>query len=366
MKKTTALLLAASIALPALGQQTKILTAEKHNEYGLVYSLPLTSLEVEVTATCRTDVAGPFFQYAKKYIGTDKVVKENSEEWNITDVRLTPYGTADRKTSYLMQLKPGVLTYIGVSDDGMLLTINAAPEAAARHRQSAPRPMDTPARSTGKEYLQYVDEDFLGSQSKAKQAEMLAASLMEVRDSKISLTRGTADNMPTDGRQLELMLADLEKQEKALTEAFTGRSYTQTATRTFTYRPDKDGRITLFRLSDFAGFVEADDYSGEPVYLNVELLHAGELPKDADGVEKKFPKDGVAYRLPGTVRVTLSFRSKTLLSKEMEMAQFGTVFGLDPKLFTSKKEPSYAIFDPATGALREIGIVEPEEEQKGE
>ena len=54
---------------------------------------------------------------------------------------------------------------------------------------------------------------------------MLAESLMEIRDSYLSLTRGTADNMPTDGRQLELMLNSLHDQESALTAAFTGTEY---------------------------------------------------------------------------------------------------------------------------------------------
>ena len=32
-------------------QETKRLTAEKHNEYGLIYSLPQTHLDIEVVAT---------------------------------------------------------------------------------------------------------------------------------------------------------------------------------------------------------------------------------------------------------------------------------------------------------------------------
>lgn len=41
---------------------------------------------------------------------------------------------------------------------------------------------------------------------------MLAESLMEIREAKVSLTRGTAETMPTDGRQLELMLESLRHQ----------------------------------------------------------------------------------------------------------------------------------------------------------
>ena len=36
------------LSLAANAQQTKLLTADKHNEYGLVYSLPTTALDIEV------------------------------------------------------------------------------------------------------------------------------------------------------------------------------------------------------------------------------------------------------------------------------------------------------------------------------
>ena len=210
---------------------------------------------------------------------------------------------------------------------------------------------------TGKEYLQYVGEDFLASQSSAKQAQLLAESLMEVRDAKISLTRGTAETMPTDGRQLELMLQSLSDQEAALTAAFAGTESKETLTRTFTFRPEKAGKKVLFRLSDFAGFVAADDYSGEPVYIRISDVSEAELPTDADGVEKKLPKDAVVYAIPGSAKVTVYQPGQEFFARDMQFAQFGTTFGLAPALFTSKKEPSYAIFDPATGALREIAEV---------
>ena len=46
LKSAAAIALCVCFTLPASAQQTKILTADKHNEYGLVYSLPLTALEV--------------------------------------------------------------------------------------------------------------------------------------------------------------------------------------------------------------------------------------------------------------------------------------------------------------------------------
>ena len=346
-------------AMPVAAQQTKLLTAEKHNEYGLVYTLPVTALDVEVTAVKETRKAGPYYQYAKKYVGTDKVVKDDAEVWTISSVKVRPYGMPDPDAKYLMQLKPGATTYIGVDSDGMLLSINKAPVIPAA--EIVPAAKADADKVGDNEYLQYVDEDFIASQSSAKQAQMLAENLMEIRESKIALTRGTAETMPTDGKQLELMLNSLTHQEAAITAAFLGNVTRETVVRNFTFVPAENEKTTLFRLSNFNGFVNADDYSGEPVYITVEITNEGALPVDAKGVEKNLPKDAVAYCVPGAADITVSFQGKTLWSKEVEIAQFGVVFGLDPQLFSDKKSPSYAVFDPSTGALKEIGSLKEEE-----
>lgn len=346
----------------ASAQQTRILTADKHNEYGLVYCLPQTALEIEVTATRTVSLAGPYYQYAKKYIGTDKVIKQDSEKWAISDVKVSRYGVADDSARYLMQLKPGAVTFICVDEDGMLRAINKDVTASGnkedRVRFSGNKKNEGASeKSPGdiKAYLEFVNEDFIASQSSAKQAQMLAENLMEVRESKVSLTRGTADTMPTDGRQLELMLNSLAYQEAAMMAAFCGTTYTETLTRKYTFVPEDNGRTVLFRMSDFSGFVASDDYSGDPVYLNVEITREGELPVDVKGEEKKLPKDAVMYNLPGAARVSLSFLGEMLYNKELDFAQFGVRFGLNPGLFSAKKDRSYAIFDPVTGALQTIG-----------
>lgn len=355
MKKIRLLALLCPLFLGATGapaQQTRTLTADRHNEYGLVYNLPVTALRFEVTAQCTVSRTGPYYQYASRYIGTDKVVREDSEKWEIVSVKAVPYGVADNSVEYLMQLKPGALTSITVADDGMLLAINAdadAPALPAPAADSAPG-----SKVTVNDYMQFVNEDFLASQSSAKQAQMLSESLLEVRDARVSLTRGTAETMPTDGRQLELMLASLAHQEEAMVAAFAGTVETRTVTRTFTYTPDEEGKTVLFRMSEFAGFVDADDYSGEPVYITVNVTREGELPEDAKGETKKLPKDAVIYNIPGAARIALEFRGARLWSDEVECAQYGVQFGLAPTLFSDRKARSAAVFNPVTGALSRI------------
>lgn len=357
MKSSLKLFCAALIGLSPLAaraQQTQILTADKHNEYGLIYTLPITNVEFTVTARHTVHTAGPYYQYAKKYVGSDKAVTADYEEWEILKVEARPVGVPDNENRFLMQLKPGALTSICVADDGMLLAINKEVEAPATGIPESASELKQDVKV--REYLQYVNEDFIASQSTAKQAQMLSESLMEIRDAKVSLTRGTAETMPTDGRQLELMLRSLSHQEEAVTAAFMGITAEQTVVRKFTFQPGDNGRSILFRMSDFAGFTDTDDLSGDPAYVNVEITREGELPLNEKGEPKKFPKDGVVYNIPGAAKVTLSLNGRTLWSGEVECSQYGEQFGLAPSLFSDKKERSYATFNPATGALEKIGM----------
>lgn len=341
-------------------QQTRLLTADKHNEYGLIYTLPETALEIEVTALRTVNKTGPYYQYAKRYIGTDKVIKEDSESWEITSVDVRPYGVGDDTNRYLMQLKPGSTTYICVSEDGMIRSINKEISESTKASAKEEKRTGREAKKNNvdlKEYLEYVNDDFLISQSSAKQAQMLAENLMEVRESKVSLTRGTAETMPTDGKQLELMLNSLAHQEVAMTAAFCGVTTTETVKRRYTYLPEDNGRTILFRMSDFSGFTDSDDYSGDPVYITVKITKEGELPLDIKGEEKKVPKDAVMYTIPGRALITISATGQKLFEQEMDFAQFGVKFGLSPTLFSSKKDKSYAVFNATTGALEEVGDV---------
>ena len=357
--------MAAACAVPAFSQQTRILTAEKHNEYGLVYSLPITALKINVTARRETSKAGPFSQYAKRYLGTSNVVASDGVSWTITEVSIQPVGVKGDDEQYLMQLKPGATTYIGVAQDGMLLSINTEPQDVAPSDDVSQFSEGKLIKTDGDvdDFLKLVDMDYLSAQNSMRQAEMVASRLMDIKEAYADLTTGSSDNMPSDGRQYELMLKSLEDQRDALSRAFSGSVTVEEFQSQYIYIPEKEGEEVLFRLSDFAGFVDSDDYSGSPVYIRTEIVAEGTMPEDVNGEPKKFPKDGIVYSIPGVARMSISSNGRNLLIKEVECSQFGTTFALAPTLFIDRKSPSYARFNPTTGALMEIGTITPKEKE---
>lgn len=335
---------------PAYGQQTKMLSADKATDYGLAYSLPVTALKIDVIVKQTESVPGPYYQYAKRYLGRESVITEPSQTINVENVNVQSFGVPG-STKYVMQLKPGALTRICVSEDGMLTAINTENEIAVPASPAAP--VNTPVPDMD-EYLKYVDSDFLASISSARRAEMLAQTIMEIRDSRLSLSRGTAETMPVDGRQLELMLQSLEQQENALVRAFTGYTHTSYSSGSYTVIPDSTAagsRMTVCRLSNEAGLLDGNAYAGDPLYLEIGAATDIQWPLNARGEEKELPKDGVIYSLPAASVIKLIYRGNTIFSNEQEFSQFGRTFALDPKLFTDRKAPSCATFSPVTGAL---------------
>lgn len=359
MKLKIFTILFAAATMTAGAQSTQKLNANKASEYGLIYSLPTTVLDVTLEAERVVRRPGEFYKYAKKYLSTDNAISAPSEEWSLKSVTVVPRGVADADEKYLMQFKSGSSPFLVINAEGLPVALNTEsvlaeePVSVPVAVGPQPTPLDVPAAR------QAVTEEMHQSQSTAKRAELAAAQIYALRQSRNDYITGQADNMP-DGEALRLILDNLTAQEAALTAMFLGTEQRSTDVATFTYVPDGEAvRDVVARLSSFKGIVDADDLSGDPVYLTLNVVERGALPVNDKGEEKKFPKGGVAYRIPGAASVTLTFDGRELYSSVVSVAQFGPVFGLDPSLFTDKKAPAYLLLDPATGAIRELGTVKP-------
>ncbi len=348
--------MAAAISVNA--QTTQKLTANKLNEYGLIYTLPKTAVNVTIEAEKTVKQPGEFFRYAKKYLGIDPIT-EPSTTYRLGSISLWSQGIADEKEQYLVQFKSGNTPYIIINDVNFPMSVNTdktANEVAVTLPQAAAA---QPTILQAQAAAQAMTEEMLQSQSSAKRAELAAARIFEIRQSRSEIISGTAENMPTDGQAMQLALDNLNAQESALTAMFAGTVQTSTQVETFSITPpdsnDNHWETIVARLSVLDGIVDPDNLSGDPIKLAIDVTSRGRLPKNEKDEEKSFPKGGLAYRIPGTADISVSFMGQTVASETIDIAQYGVVFGLDPKLFSDKKAPAYVIFNPTTGAIIEIG-----------
>ncbi|MDE6228851.1 MAG: DUF4831 family protein [Muribaculaceae bacterium] len=361
MKKSVlALLVAASVSASA--QNVTKLAATKANDYGVAYSLPQTTVKIILHARKTVRTPGVFYNYSERYLGPEaarQAIAKASTQWELTGAELfagaeIPAGAEQ----YLMQFKGGQPVFVALAETGNPLTVNSDNVPAMPKAPTLPddtpltkTPLDDPAARYA------VTEDMLQGSSLAKRAGFAADQIIQLRQSRQDYLTGQADQMP-DGQALTLILQNIQAQEEALTAMFLGTTQTATASICITYVPQASmpaADVVIARLNATDGFVDADDLSGAPVYLNSSVIAKGKLPLDEKGREKAFPKGGVPYSIPGSARFAVDFDGRTVAAETFDVTQLGVVFGLDPSFFTNKKEPGYAIFNPLTGGLREVG-----------
>ena len=181
----------------------------------------------------------------------------------------------------------------------------------------------------------FMTEEMLMAGSTNKMAELIAKEIYNIRESKNSLTRGQADYMPQDGAALKIMLSNLEEQEKALTEMFSG--YTERSQKTFTFHVVPEQEITnqvVCRFSQKLGILRENDLAGEPIYLTVTNESA--LPPANETAKAKKKLDGVIYNIPGKGRVSIDSMDKNYFEDELLITQFGETEVLIDDLFNKK------------------------------
>lgn len=341
----------------ASAQNTTRLSVTKANDYALVYTLPVTNLSVTLEAEITVKKPGEFYKYAKKYLNINDPVTKESRTATLKSAVVSTFGLPDADQRYAVQFKSGTDAYMMLSSANVPLAVNTtklAPKETVtlpEAQPAPPTPLETPAAR------QVVSEEMMQSQSTAKRAELAASALFAIRQTRADLISGQAEQMPPDGKSLQLMLDNLEAQEKALMAMFVGTTAVSTDVATFNLCPEGDIKHkVLARISPVDGIVDANDLSGEPVYIDVEVTQRGEMPVNEKGQQLVFPKNGFAYCIPGMASVAVSYDGRTYADRDEEFAQFGVVYGLNPNSFTNRKAPLYVVFDPATGAILEQGV----------
>lgn len=334
-------------SLSVAAQDVSTYTPGTINE-GVIYYLPKTEIEVQVTATKVTYTPGEFCQYADRYLRLTGISAQPDEHWEINAIKVRSVGVPDPENAYAVKLKDkSVASQVELTPEGIIKAINTtapAEKVAATKLTEATRKRIDP-RS-------FMTEEILMAGSTAKMAELVAKEIYNIRDSKNSLTRGQADYMPKDGAALKLMLDNLEEQEQAMTQMFAG--ITERTEKVFTIRVTPEGDIkdkVAFRFSKKLGILGVDDLAGEPFYISI--VNEETLPPVDPKAKEKKKIDGVIYNIPGKALVTVFTPLKKYFEGELPVTQFGTTEVLVDNLF-NKKVNTRVIFNPNTGGIVKI------------
>lgn len=321
----------------------------------LVYSLPATELVFDLEIEKITEKPGVFYQYSQRYLATSRVVTEESVNFQLKSVRMTTRPVVDKALRF--SVSPSLVPGLVLTPEGLLAGVNVPAPRKVVKEHHIERRMEAPlARPEG---MIALNQEYMMAGSTAKMAEGAAYQIYTIRESRMNLLSGEMENLPADGESLKLMLQGLDRQERELTELFTGQVRKETVRHRITLVPDSSQHESLlFRLSAKRGVVANDDMGGEPYYIAID--HEA-IPKKAPVVAKtkapkksKTPPPVIALYtvLPVNATIEVSDGVNTLLREQAPISHFGVLVPHYSDIFTSKTVQMEV--DPATGRMLRI------------
>ncbi len=339
----------------------------QEDELALVYYMPQTLMEIDITYTVETEEAGTYSCYAEKYLGTEDVISVNSQKAEIVSVYVRSRSKADLSRPVKVSADGGAnMQLLSIAENGVLYGYNlplgsllqplAGGDAHDRsvystcvlgrhcNNAKAQQPVSLP-----------LTEEQLKTQIPALRAEAIAKQIYRIREAKMYLLSGEIENAPGDGKGLEVALKELSKQEKQLVQLFTGKRSKKTVVKTIQYLPTRSEEKPLLYFSPENGVTAEEDASALPVMLNFiarkqVLAPAVQTKKNAKNTPAA---SAICYNLPGAGLYTISYDGSMLLEGTLPVAQFGITVPLAKSLFTESKQP-VIYFNTETGNIQSI------------
>jgi len=285
---------------------------------------------VEVETKCVKETPGKYYQYAERFLGLTDVCQVEKTSYEITSVKLFLKSVPDNQNAYVLinDDKGKSKTTVELTKEGFLKSINGKPINIVE-----PRNIESDCHKTDPTDYQTMETSIITkemqqSNSTVRIAELAAAELFNLRDTRINILTQDLDKTPSDGRSYEIVLSELNRMERFYTELFTGKHEEKTETTTIEIEPKDGNESILFRFSLSKGIIDKSDLSGSPVYLKIKKVSGLPIDEQKDGKAKKEKQAFLYYRQPGLANVTISDGIKTFLDKEVSVAQFGFVLAL--------------------------------------
>ena len=340
MNNTLKLFLAiALMALPKLASAQKNADPEGY----LTYSLPSTSIVLEVEAVQERFHVGPYAKYAEKYLGI-KARQKDETSFQLTEIKMTPLLEADQSRRYTVNVKKGQIdaTFLKLASVGLISFSDAkfGDESVWRfptETQSDFAGKGVSSNLTSQSATLYrsdsktsaydkvaVRQDMLVEKTLEQRAAETAEMILKLRKQRLQIVTGDTD-ATYSGEAMGAAIAEITRLEEEYMMLFAGYSEYQTQKMRFEVIPDAANESNLyvaFRLSDTTGLVPADNLSGKPVIMEIVPQPFADTAVTLE--EEKNKKEVLAYyRIPAVCTVRLMDGANLLLQSRMPIYQLG-------------------------------------------
>ncbi len=322
-------------------------------EMAVLYFAPKTEVSMLFRYTVEVQEAGRFCRYAEQLLGVKDAVQETTTTYTLDGVEIGRRTHADTTRVRKIVAEPSMPTQLLTLDKRGLIegyNLRTTSPAKPKEPEAAPAPVTVvpEAAPLTEEELEQPDEE--------SRARAVAKQIYRIRESRMFLLSGEVDHAPADGQAMQLVLQQMQAEEKQLVALFVGSRTTRKEQHEVGYTPGKqdDERLVLY-FSEENGFTEAENLEADSIVVTLknhrQLYAEEEQPKKK---AKNAPQPSqLIYNLPGSSEVTVTYRGKELGSKTLPVAQLGIDVPLTRDLFTGQKLPVIR-FDVPTGNIQSI------------
>lgn len=347
---------------------------------GIFYALPQTWIKVDIVVNKTEYLAGPYAEFAGKYLDLEDVSTNDYNEFVISDVKLSTVAKADPENFYFVELDDKVLkeskaTLLSLAESGLVSGINGAlSESASKEltkemigEESAYNDLfqyfaetnlyeksDTVIRKvvvdTTTVEKMYLEKRWVEKSNEQKAVEA-ANKISKIRENRYNLITGYHE-IPYEAGAISYMDQELKKLENEYMSLFTGITIEKTISYSFTVLPAADdfaGEIPVCIFSERSGVKDFNAAGGERLYVRFETNEPNQnLISVIKAREQAAAENhGFYYRIPATSIVTLDVNDDIVLRANLQIAQFGTVSYL-PSSVTAVQ------FYPETGGIKNL------------
>ncbi|MDR2126560.1 MAG: DUF4831 family protein [Prevotellaceae bacterium] len=320
----------------------------------VVYALPKTSIKIKIETEKETFVAGPYAQYAEKYLGIE-VDMQNHENYSIRKIEMMPFKEADANTLYTInfgKMKNARANFLDLSAEGLLFLGNYKYEGNLSSRFASSADSQTKFLNAGTSSNYTLEKTvYYGTmktdtgmvqvpierwQKTGKNIETKAAEFAELintlRKKRIEIVTGESD---FTGEGLTAVLAEIRNMETEYIYLFTGKSTKTTEVHFFEVIPNAaqmQQSYIAFRFSEKQGLTPANNVSGRPIMLTLEKESSFYADAETDTDAKKNKIDLLYYRVPRIAKVSLLDGTNVLLQDRFPVYQFGNILSMPADL----------------------------------
>jgi hypothetical protein len=358
--------------------------APKFYKNAVIYALPETVLQIDVTLNKTTYIRGPFYEYAEKYLNITNVIKKNYSSWDIVDINIDSYAEPDYNNYYVLESNnKSLMNGILLNKYGIIESINkTAPPKKNEENNRLFLEINHPGKEiqfTDLSVKRNINENQDTVYKKVKQdttfvkvpvikkqiekksinekAEEAANFIIKLRKRRFKMLVGLSEK-EISSHSIEPMIEELNRLEAEYLSLFIGKKYDEKYLRTFSYTPNKSKDIDtglLFNFSKDLGIVSKEDKTTMPIL--VKVINDGKTKVIDSYLAKREEEDskeqrGIVYRIPDFATVQILSGNDVIARKRLMISQFGTL-NLLPEQILKSKNISIK-FNPTFGNVEEI------------